>query len=59
MPLFDVEGPDPDGDFFVVIVDADGDEPQRTFLSQSYSTAAAAHVAAERFNSAPENAPTE
>jgi hypothetical protein len=59
MATFEVEGPCPDGEFFVVRVEIDGDETERTFLSECYLNDAAARAAADRFNANPETAPTE
>ena len=58
MPQFEVEGPCPDGDFFVIRVEPDGDEATRTFLCESYCTAEAARAAADRFAADPDSAPT-
>lgn len=59
MPQFEVEGPCPDGDFFVVRVEAAGDETTRTFLCESYATVGAAQAAADLFTAQPDDAPTE
>ena len=58
MPQFEVEGPCPDGDFFVVRVEMVGDEVTRTFLCESYCTAEAAQADADRFTADPRNSPT-
>lgn len=59
MPRFEVEGPCPDGDFFVVRVEMRGAVTNRLSLQEMYATAADAQAAADRFNADPDAAPTE
>lgn len=58
MPKFEVEGPDPDGDYWVIRVEMKGAVGSRMSLQESYSTADDARLAADGFNADPESAPT-
>ncbi|WOF44285.1 hypothetical protein KNJ79_04980 [Sphingopyxis indica] len=59
MPTFEVQGPDPDGDYWVVRVEMKGAVENRTSLIETYSTAERAQAAADRFNADPDSAPTD
>lgn len=59
MPTFEVQGPDPDGDYWVVHVEMKGDVESRTSLIETYSTAEGARAAADSFNAEPDSAPVE
>ena len=59
MPTFEVQGPCPDGDFFVVRVQLLGQVTNRLCLCEMYPTADEAQVAADRFTADPDNAPTQ
>ena len=59
MPQFEVEGPCPDGDYFVVREEMRGTVTNRLCLQEMYATAEEAQAAADRFNADPDSAPTE
>lgn len=46
MPTYEVRGPDPDGDWFVVQIDGD----EETASDEAFATEAKAKAAAERLN---------
>lgn len=39
MPTYEVHGPDPDGDFFIVRIETKGEVHSETSLDEVYSTA--------------------
>lgn len=52
MPKYEVHGPDPDGDFFVVRVETKGEVHSETSLDEVYSSREDAQAAADRMNEA-------
>lgn len=48
MPSYEVRGPDPDGDWFVVSTDGD----EETAIDETFATEAAAQAAAARLSQA-------
>lgn len=46
MPIHEVRGPDPDGDWFVVQIDGD----EETTIDETFATEAAAKIYAEQLN---------
>ena len=56
---YEVQGPDPDGDWFVVRIERKGSVQSRTALIEAYPTAEKAQAAADRFNADPASAPAE
>lgn len=46
MPKHEVRGPDPDGEWFVVLVDGDNE----TAIDETFATEATAQAAADRLN---------
>ena len=46
----EVRGPDPDGEWFVVLVESDGNEAA---IDEAFPSEAAAQVAADRLNAQP------
>jgi len=57
MPIFEIAGPGPNGDYCVVRGDTVGDITHYTTLPQSYATATEAQMAADAFNTDPSSAP--
>lgn len=53
MAVFVALGPDPDGDFFVVEVEINGDERDEVVLDEAYSTYSGAQKEADRLNAIP------
>ena len=52
MPTYDVHGPDPDGDFFIVRIETKGEVHSETSLDEVYVTREAAQAAADKLNAA-------
>ena len=50
MPTYEVHGPDPDGDYWVVAVEVEGAVMLETSLLETYVTKDAAQQAANLFN---------
>jgi hypothetical protein len=50
MPTYEVHGPDPDGDFFVVRIETKGEVHSETSLDEVYATREAAEAAANALN---------
>lgn len=46
MPKYEVRGPDPDGDWFVVEIDGD----EETAMDETFATEAAAQAVADKLN---------
>lgn len=57
MTTFEVHGPDPDGDFWVVRIDERLGSRSEVAMPEAYATAADAQVAADKFNAHPDAAP--
>lgn len=51
MPIYEVHGPDPDGDFFIVRIETKGEVHSETSLDDVYSNRADAQTAADKLNS--------
>lgn len=50
MPTYEVHGPDPDGDFFIVQIETKGEVHSETSLDEVYSTRADAQAAADKLS---------
>lgn len=50
MPTYEVHGPDPDGDFFIVRIETRGEVHSETSLDEVYSTLEDAQAAADILN---------
>lgn len=50
MAVFVAMGPDPDGDFFVIEVEINGEERDEVVLDEAYASLAAAQKAADQLN---------
>ena len=52
MPTYEVRGPDPDGDFFIVRIETKGEVPSEISLDEVYVTREAAQAEADKLNAA-------
>lgn len=59
MQTYEVHGPDPDGDYWVVEVEEDGAVTTETSLPETYLTRETAQVAAALLNANPANVLTQ